>query len=236
MSMGVYSALTIVLEIVALAALLGSLGYLIGALVRWRTAFRKRRFLRSAGLFAVMVAAIASQQFLLWCVFLPSFGRELREQARVAREERTGPSTLTRVGDAAPDLSVVADDGSMIDSARLKGKVVVLNFFATWCGPCLAELPHLQTLWDEYGMRDDFAMLVVGREETDEVVTEFKSRHGFTFPIAADPERTIYGRFATEFIPRTYLLSRDGTILFQTVGFEEIDKLKELLARELKRN
>jgi peroxiredoxin len=173
---------------------------------------------------------------VLWWAFLPAFGRELREQARQQREESISDSTLTRVGEAAPVFSIATDDGSTVDSAKLRGKVVVLNFFATWCGPCLTELPHLQNLWEEVGPRDDFAMLVVGREETPEKIADFKAQHGFTFPMAADPERALYDRYASQFIPRTYVVSREGTILLQTVGFDldEIDGLKKLVVRELK--
>ena len=112
----------------------------------------------------------------------------------------------------------------------------MLNFFATWCGPCVQELPHLQELWNEFGKDDEFSMIIVGREKTSEAVTEFKSMHRFTFPMAADPVREIYNRFASERIPRTYVISRDGKIAYQTVGFypEEIDKLSELVVRELK--
>ena len=231
MSTTVYNTIMEVLLGAALLALLGSIGCLVGAVVGWRTPFRRRRCLWSAGLFAGTVAAIAAQQAVLWWGFLPTFGRALRQ----GHDQAIAEASLTRLGELAPGFSIRADDGSTVDSAKLRGKVVVLNFFATWCGPCLEELPHVQQLWEEFGRRDDFAMLVVGREETAEKVAEFKARKGFTFPMAADPERSVYDRYATQLIPRTYVLSRDGKILFQTVGFhpDEIDAMKKLVAREL---
>jgi peroxiredoxin len=113
--------------------------------------------------------------------------------------------------------------------------VIVLNFFATWCGPCQEELPQLQAIWNEFRNQDHFTMLVVGREETDESVKAFQQAHGFTFPMASDRDASIYAKFASRSIPRTYLISRQGIIVYQWTGSyeEEIPKLKKLLRKEL---
>ena len=80
-----------------------------------------------------------------------------------------------------------------------------MNFFATWCGPCNYELPHLQELWSDLKTNSSFSMLVVSRDETKETVSKFVSNHGFTFPVALDPGAAAFGEFAKEGIPRTYL-------------------------------
>jgi peroxiredoxin len=147
------------------------------------------------------------------------------------------PGTLTQLGKPAPDFTVSDTDGTRFRSADCRGKVVLLNFFATWCGPCQKELPHLQAIWEEFKNDSDFRMLVIGREESEEHVKGFKTDRAFTFPTASDPHRSIYSKFASQAIPRTYLISRDGTILFQTTGFyeKEIARLKALLHKELAR-
>jgi peroxiredoxin len=78
---------------------------------------------------------------------------------------------------------------------------------------------------------------VVGREESDDSVKAFRQKHGFTFPMASDPKALIYSRFASQSIPRSYLLSRQGTIVYQWTGHyeTEIPKLRKLLRRELAR-
>ena len=232
MSASVYNIFTTILLGASLLSFVAAIAFLMAALVGWRTPFRKRRFLWCAGLFAVTLGMIAAQQALLWWVFLPSFGREMR----APHDRAVALSTLTKVGDIAPEFSVVADDGSSIESDSLRGKVVVVNFFATWCGPCVQELPHLQALWNEFGTNQEFSMVVIGREETPEAVAEFKSKHGLTLRMAADPERTAFNRYASERIPRTYVISRDGTIVYQAVGFypEEFSKLRESIVRALK--
>lgn len=239
MSATVYNILTTILLGASLLALLTAIAFLVGALVGWRTPFRKRRFLWCGGLFLATLGTIAAQQALLWWGFLPALGREMRQQAREQREQAVALSSLTKVGEIAPEFSVVADDGSAVESDNLRGKVVVLNFFATWCGPCLQELPHLDELWNEFGENKKFAMIAIGREETPQSVADFKSRRRLTLPMAADPDRTVYNRYATERIPRTYLIARDGTIVYQTVGFsalerpDEIQKIRELVVGEL---
>jgi peroxiredoxin len=145
------------------------------------------------------------------------------------------PGTLTKIGDPAPDFELKDIDGTSFRTADLRGKVVVLNFFATWCGPCNQELPHLQAIWDEYQGHVDFRLLAVGRGETADKLRTFRRERGFSFPMAADPDASVYNRFASQSIPRTYLISRRGTILFQWTGAYEADiaRLKKLLRKEL---
>ena len=231
MSSGLYNLLATVLLGVVLLSFLASLAFLVRALIGWRTPLRNRRLVRFAVLLVASIVSIVAQQALLYGVYLPVLGQEIRQRAQSA-------GTLANVGDPAPGFSVVTDDGSSVDLESLRGRVVVLNFFATWCAPCLEELPHLQALWNELRGTEDFAMLVIGREETDDTIASFRAQHGFSFPMAADPERAVYSRYATERVPQTYLISRDGTIVYQCTGFyeEEVVRLRQLAAKQLNRS
>ena len=131
------------------------------------------------------------------------------------------PGSLTHVGEPVPEFSVTTLDGEQVSSSELRGKVVLLGFFATWCGPCRHELPHLQKIWEDLGDRHDFAMIVVGRGETKDKLVDFQSKQKLTLPLAPDPQQLVYGKFATKAIPRTYPISRDGTIIYQCTGYEE---------------
>lgn len=148
---------------------------------------------------------------------LPTIAREKQQ----AREQRVDAATYVRRGDKVPSFRMRTTDGDEFATYKLRGKIVLLNFFATWCGPCLSELPHVEEIFQAYRDRDDFALLVIGREETDATVTEFKIAREFSFPVSADTDRSVYGLFAKELIPRTYLVAKDGTICFASTGYSE---------------
>lgn len=93
-----------------------------------------------------------------------------------------------------------------ISSTELKGKVVLVSLFATWCGPCQLELAEIEkTLWAEYKDNKDFVLLVIGREHTDEQLKAYNERKKFTFPLYPDPKREVFSLFAEKSIPRAYL-------------------------------
>ena len=135
-----------------------------------------------------------------------------------------GPFDKTRAGQQAPEFQVTTTDGKTWNLKDMRGKVVVLNFFATWCPPCRQELPHLQSeLWNKRKSDSRWTMLSVGREHTVEQLKAFQEKEKFTFPMAADPERGAYSLYAEKMIPRTYVIDPKGKIVFQSIGFEEGD-------------
>lgn len=150
---------------------------------------------------------------------------------------QTDTTTLTRIGDKAPVFTCKTIDGKVIDLSKLQDKIVMLNFFATWCGPCNLELPILQkNIWDKYKNNENFQLIILGRQHNETEVRNFVNSKKFTMPFAPDPNREVYGLYATQFIPRNVIIGKDGKIIFQSIGYtpEEFRKIEDLLAEKLK--
>jgi len=136
-----------------------------------------------------------------------------------AEPRRGHAGTLTKPGDAAPTFAVTTIDGARFDLAKVRGKVVVLNLFSTTCGPCLQELPHLEReIWAKYTARG-VVMIAIGRRATAEEMRAVVREKGVTFPVAADPDGAVYGKYAEEYVPQTYVIDPAGKIAYQCTGF-----------------
>lgn len=131
---------------------------------------------------------------------------------------------LVKEGQQMPVFTIVNDNGTQVLSSSLKGKVILVNFFATWCPPCQKELAEIQkTLWPKYKDNKDFVLLMIGREHTDAELQKYNEKKGFTFPLYPDKNRAIYGAFAKNLIPRSYLVDKTGKVVYVTKGYSDED-------------
>lgn len=118
---------------------------------------------------------------------------------------------------AFPDLIFETLNGKQIGPAEMKDKVLFINFWATWCPPCLKELPDMEKLNNQ--LKDSpFLMLVINSGEREEIVKKFVKKHAYQFQIALDENRLHSTGFGIQGLPTTLLVDRKGILLAQAVG------------------
>lgn len=145
-------------------------------------------------------------------------------------------ASLIKVGDKLPDFSISTIAASDITPSSVKDKVFVLNFFATWCGPCMEEMPYLEKeIWRKFSSNKQFLMVSIGRGHSVEEIKRFQAEHVYTLPLAADPDRSVYNLFADTYIPRTYIVNTEGIVVYAHIGFRksEIDKMQKIISQEI---
>lgn len=154
---------------------------------------------------------------------------------RVRSEPAPDEDARTKIGDAVPQFKLAALDGVEFSSEQLRGRTYMICFFATWCGPCLAELRQIEDDLVKRVKRDDLPILAIGRGHTAEELQGFVEERKPGYKVIADPKAELFGRFAAKAIPRTYLVGPDGTILFQSVGYNypKYERLAEAVAKAL---
>ena len=128
--------------------------------------------------------------------------------------EATKPPELAR------DFTLTTLDGDEVSLSDYEGDWVILNFWATWCPPCVSEMPYLQTLADR-GLN----VLGVNMGETAEEVKLFTAKHGITFPILMEPDDILVLFYQARSLPRTFLIAQDGTIALRIIGPIEGEQL-----------
>lgn len=145
---------------------------------------------------------------------------ETPAEAEQSIEDEVAATTLIHAGDAAPDFTVEMLDGSCVTLSALQGKPTLLIFWATWCPPCREELSHLQEgVIDIYG--EAINVLPVSRGEKREVVEEYITKMGYTFAVGLDGEQKAYNLYASNYIPRCFVIGKDGVVLYSGVGYDE---------------
>lgn len=147
-----------------------------------------------------------------------------------AYKPAAGPSS-EKTEDVVPaaDFTVLDGEGNPVSLSDFQGKPVVVNFWATWCGPCKAELPYFDALYGEYGDSVQFLMVNMtdGAYDTTESVKEFVSREGYRFPVYFDTEMNAAAAYAVQSIPRTLFIRADGSLAAEQIGMMEEDTLRE---------
>jgi peroxiredoxin len=161
--------------------------------------------------------------FLVALLLVPSFA--------VASSSDVGPN----IGKKAPSFELNSLDGKKVGLSDYSGKVVLLNFWASWCGPCKAEMPSLNALYTELKDRD-FVVLAVSIDSSEGPVRSFRTEKGLAFPILMDPEKEVYfDDYAVFALPTSFLIDADGVVREKFMGEIQWDApaVKQRIIRHL---
>jgi peroxiredoxin len=209
----VLGILACVLSLFVIGALFGLVGLLLGFIHVQRKSGRNYMAWWGISLSIVSILASVAAGIVYYRVF----------QKLNVSSGATGALSQWE-GVLAPDISVTTLDGKTIKLGDLKGKRVVLDFWATWCGPCVREIPHFIKLYNETS-HDELMIVGISREETA-TVRSFVTKEGMNYPIAVargfpSPYKDI------QYIPTTFFIDRNGVIQSVAVGYNQFDRLKE---------
>jgi cytochrome c biogenesis protein CcmG, thiol:disulfide interchange protein DsbE len=124
--------------------------------------------------------------------------------------DRSGETGLNP-GDLSPEFKLTDLSGSQVSIRDFKGKVVLLNFWATWCEPCVAEMPALEQLYNRL-KSEGFVVVAVGTDDTLDNIKDFQAKYSLDFPILFDAGGDIKTKFKVTGVPETFLLDREGRL------------------------
>ena len=126
----------------------------------------------------------------------------------------------------APDFTAKLNDGSSFTLSEAKGKVVLINFWATWCGPCCGEMPAFERLHEDYA--EDLLVIAVNYAEPEDTVNKFVEENGYTFPFAYDTEGKISALYPSNGIPYTIVIDKNGNVSSTFLGAKSADEQYEI--------
>lgn len=130
--------------------------------------------------------------------------------------------TNLKAGDAAPDFSLVDRQGKTWTLSELRGQVVFINFWATWCPPCMKELPSMQNLYTKIP-KDKFKMLAVLNKDKPAVADFVANQEGFTFTILDDEQNVVGAKYFLTGLPETFIVDKQGVIREKVIGAAQWD-------------
>jgi thiol-disulfide isomerase/thioredoxin len=133
------------------------------------------------------------------------------------------------VGNPASSFTLNDLEGNLIHLDEFKGKPVLINFWATWCGPCRFEMPAIQSRYNEYG--DELVVIAINFDETERVVQQFVDELGLSFIVLLDPGGTVQRDYRVRAYPTTYFLDEESVVKFQHIGYMSEVQLDQYLAQ-----
>ncbi|MDR1381559.1 MAG: TlpA family protein disulfide reductase [Tannerella sp.] len=183
--------------------------------------------------------------FLLSCSFAgkkeqkADAGTENQTPASEEAEDVGGRGYIVKVGDMAPDFTLRLTDGETFKLSALRGKVVMLQFTASWCSVCRREMPFIERdIWQKHKDNSSFCLVGIDRDEPLDKVLTFAGQTGITYPMALDPGGDVFALYAERDagITRNVIINPEGriTMLTRLYNEEEFNEMKQIIGKLVK--
>jgi cytochrome c-type biogenesis protein len=160
------------------------------------------------------------------------------ETESAATEEETRSEDPDKT--PAPDFELTDQYGMIHTLSDYRGKVVFLNFWATWCPPCRAEMPDIESLYEEYAAQGNEDVVILGvafpdydREQSERKIKDFLSDNGYTYPVLMDTEARLLWEYGITAYPTTYMIDRDGNLYGYVVGGMSREVMEQIIEETL---
>ena len=137
------------------------------------------------------------------------------------------PPVGTEIGELAPDFTGITLEGESITLSDFRGQIVLVNEFATWCGPCIAETPYLVEVYNAEG--GDVVFIGLNLQESKSKVAEFKEQHGIPYLLVLDPDGKVTGLYRPVGLPTSWFIDSGGVVRYVHAGPMTVAMLQEAL-------
>ncbi len=165
---------------------------------------------------------------VLLCISLMGCGANVKDEA-----DTTATETTVKKPEKMPDFKIYDMEGNAVTLYESFGKPLIVNFWATWCPPCKAEMPHFDALYKEYGDKVSFMMVNMtdGERDTVEAVKSFIADNGYSFPVYCDSDMNAAYNYGVQSIPTTLFFDSEGNLIDYKVGVISEAQLENMLVR-----
>jgi len=138
-------------------------------------------------------------------------------------EERTDSPGILTIGSVAPDIDLIDKNQNTLTLSELRGSVVFINFWSTWCDPCIEELPSIEILFRHFSNNPRFQLITVIFKDDGQKAIRFMEEHGYTFPVYFNPDGSAAKKFKITGVPETFIIDKNGVLRDKIIGPEHWD-------------